>query len=144
MLKNLIIKYQLFVKYMVSGCIAAAVDIAALYALTDFFGIWYLASSVLAFLIAFFAGFVLQKFWTFGCRDLSAIYKQAFLYLITGTISLTANSFLMYLLVERFSIHYILAQIMTGAIIAVFSFSFSYFITFRDVVRVRNNGSGKE
>ncbi len=125
-------------KYIISGCIAAAVDIAALYALTEFFGIWYLASSVLAFIIAFFFGFALQKFWTFGCRDLRAIYKQAFLYLLTGMISLAGNSCMMYLLVEKFYFHYILAQIITGALLALFSFSFSYFITFKEVIAARN------
>jgi putative flippase GtrA len=139
MLRNLIIKYKFFIKYIIAGMTAAAVDIFLLFIFTDYAHIWYLASSALAFIISFFVGFALQKFWTFGCRDLNAIYKQGFFYLITGFFCLALNSAGLYVFVDHLHIHYIIAQILTGGIVALFSFSFSYFITFRDVVAERNS-----
>ncbi len=125
------LKYSLFIRYVIAGTTAAAFDIFLLFIFTDIWQIWYLAASVFAFIAAFFLGFSLQKFWTFKCRDFSLMRQQMFFYLLSGLLGLGLNSAGMYLGVEVAGLHYLIAQILVGIILAGFSFVFSYYITFR-------------
>ena len=51
------------VRYLISGGTAAAINLSLLFLLTEFVGMWYLASSVLSFIAGFTASFLFQKFW---------------------------------------------------------------------------------
>ncbi len=135
-------QYKLFIKYTIAGSMGAFVDLVFLYLFADILGIWYLTASVLAFLVAFMIGFTLQKFWTFRCRDLSVIYEQLLFYFITGIICLSINSAAMYVLVDKAGIYHIFAQILAGGVVAVVSFSISYFITFRKSLPAKLEKSG--
>ncbi|MDD5032416.1 MAG: glycosyltransferase [Patescibacteria group bacterium] len=124
-------KYKLIIKYVISGGTAALVDLVCLYVFTDIFGVWYLISACLAFVIAFFVSFSLQKFWTFRDNGREKIYRQMSLYFIVGTINLFLNAIGMYFLVERFNIMYLLAQVMMGALLGLGSFLIYRFMIFK-------------
>jgi len=53
-------------RFLLSGGTALLTDLILLYLFTDLFGIWYVASAVAAFILAFMVSFLLHKFWTFG------------------------------------------------------------------------------
>jgi len=118
-------KLPKIVRYIISGGSAASVNILFLFLLTHFFGLWYLLSSVIAFMIAFMVSFSLQKFWTFEDASTDAIHKQAGIYFFIITINLLLNTLLMYFFVDFVKIQYILSQIITGGLIACVSF-FAY------------------
>jgi glycosyltransferase involved in cell wall biosynthesis/putative flippase GtrA len=120
----------MLVKYVISGGTAAVVDLGTLYLFTDIFHIWYVTSSVLAFLIAFGISFLMQKFWTFRDHGTDGVHKQAFLYLAVSVFNLFLNTALVYALVEYTGIHYLPAQIITSALIACESFFVYKFIIF--------------
>jgi len=119
------------VKYIISGSTAAATDLILLYFLTDILKIYYLLSASIAFIIAFFVSFYLQKFWTFRDNNKEKIYKQMSLYFVVGVTNLGINTGGMYILVDRFKIMYILAQILMGGVIAIGSFLIYRFIIFK-------------
>ncbi len=122
-------KYKRIVRYILAGSIGAFINLALMYVLTDILGIWYLLSSSMAFVAAFFASFFLQKFWTFGDGDKKAMYKQMRAYLSVALINLAINGLLMYIFVDQFKIWHILAQIMANGIIACESyFIYKFFI----------------
>lgn len=126
---TLLIKYSKVLKYLISGGSAAVVNLTVLYVSTDIFHVWYIASSVLASIIAFFVSFFLQKFWTFNNASVDLIKKQLALYVLVAIINLVLNTLLMYLFVEFGQLHYLLAQIVTSGLIAVESyFVYQYFI----------------
>ena len=114
--------YWLYLRYLVAGGIAATTDIALLYVFTDLFGIWYLISATLAFLVAVVVSFVLQKFWTFRDKGTDGMHRQAASYLGVQLTGIAANTIGMYLLVGVAGLWYILAQIIMGALIAIFNF----------------------
>jgi putative flippase GtrA/glycosyltransferase involved in cell wall biosynthesis len=122
---------KVFIKYVISGGTAAFVDLALLYILTDVFRIWYLYSATLAFLAAFFVSFYLQKFWTFRDNCRKKIRRQMVLYFAVGAGNLGINAAGMYLLVDRFNVMYIWAQVLIGALIAVSSFLIYKFVIFK-------------
>ena len=119
---NVAFTYRRAVKYIVSGGTAALVNITLLYFFTDTLGIWYLISAVLSFIVAFVVSFCFQKFWTFGDHSIDLMHSQAAVYLIVALVNLGINTALIYGFVEFVGIHYLIAQIMAGLIIACESF----------------------
>ena len=120
---SFVIRYRMFIKYIISGGTAALTDIVFLYFFTDIVGIWYLTSSVLAFIVALVVSFVLQKFWTFRDTSLDKVHTQFVLTTIVALVNLGLNTLFMYILVDLAGLWYILAQLATGATLALGSFT---------------------
>lgn len=110
------------VRFVVSGGIATSVNLASLFVLTQYIGVWYLYSSIIAFGIAFGVSFVLQKIWTFQDRSSKHIQLQAVLFLIIILAGLMLNTAMLYVLVEFLKVHYIAGQLVSGVFIAVCNF----------------------
>lgn len=115
-------RYHRVAKYITAGGTAAAVDLGLLYLLTDIARLHYLVSATLAFIVAFWVSFILQKFWTFGDDTRDRIHTQAVVYFVIAVANVGVNALLMYLFVSVFGIWYFLAQIIAGALIACYSF----------------------
>lgn len=126
------IKFKQLIRYLISGSIAATVDLSLLYIFTDLLGWWYLFSATLAFILSFFVSFFLQKFWTFRDNNREAIYQQMTLYFILALVNIALNTFLMYLLVDLFKIWYIFSQIIAAGLIACESFILYKFFIFSE------------
>jgi putative flippase GtrA len=123
-------------KYLIAGGTAAGVDLIMLHVFTDWLGIWYLYSATLAFFLALGISFTLQKFWVFKNRSCEKIKRQAIMHFSLGAISTGVNAGLMYLLVSGLNLHYLLAQIIGGALIAVVNFFIYREIIFKSEVCV--------
>lgn len=128
---KLVKKFKTIIKFFISGTTATAVDLLFLYVFTDVFGIYYLISSVLAFVVAFFVSFGMQKFWTFRDRSKDRIYKQFSQYLTVTLFNLLINTYGMYVMVEKYEIMYLVAQFLMGGFIAVISFISYRFVIFK-------------
>lgn len=122
MLRELYLRYGALVRFLVSGGSAAAVLLAALYVFTDIVGLWYLASSVIAFLGAFVVSFTLHKFWTFADPHLGRAPIQAAAHFTAGLINLGLNTTFLFLLVEYVGVHYLVAQVLVSGSLAIVSF----------------------
>jgi len=127
---NLLLKYKRIVKYLIAGGTSTSVDLILLYILTDILGFWYLTSAILAFSIAFFVSFFLQKFWTFRDGDKEVMYKQMGVYLGVALTNLALNTALMYIFVDGFKIWYMLAQFVISGLIACESYLIYKFFIF--------------
>ncbi len=119
------------VKFIVSGGTAALVELILLYLFTEFLGIWYIYSLVLAFLVAFSMSFTLQKFWTFKDARKEIVPQQAILHLAVTVAGLLFNMVGLYMLVELFGFWYMLAQVLVGGTIAFLSFLIYKFVIFK-------------
>lgn len=113
------------IKYLIAGACAAGVNLAALYVLTDLFGLWYLLSAALAFILGFFVSFTLQKFWTFNNPATHALVPQATIYFVIVFINFGLNTLGMYLMVDILHIWYLLSEFIVLGLIAFESF-FAY------------------
>lgn len=114
--------YMKIFRFLLSGGIAAGVDLALLYMFTDLFGIWYLTSSILAFMLAFLVSFTLQKFWTFRDTERTGIQAQMGLYFFISVCNLICNTLLVYTGVDVLGLNYLIAQIIASLLIACTSF----------------------
>lgn len=122
MLEALYRRYGALVRFFISGGSAAVVLLTLLYIFTDIVGLWYLASSVLAFLGAFMVSFTLHKFWTFADSNLQRAPTQAAAHFTAGLINLGLNTGFLYLLVDYAGVHYLVSQIIVSGSIAIVSF----------------------
>jgi len=110
-------------RFLVSGGLAAAVNVASLYIFTEYLAVWYIYSSVFAFFIAFAVNFCLQKYWVFESPEYHKIPRQLPLHLGAALFNnLLLNTAILFCLVEYAHLWYIFAQILTSAVIAVESF----------------------
>ncbi len=124
-LYEIIYKRKDAVKYIFSGGMATLTNLSVLFILTEVFGIYYLVSSVFAFIFSIIVSFSMQKFWTFGDSSKENIHKQFAYYLFIVLLNLVLNTFSVYVFVEYLHLWYFIAQFFAGVIIAVVSF-FAY------------------
>src|SRR3989344_201846 len=96
-----VIRRKQILKYLISGGLTAVVGLSSLYILTEFGGLWYLLSAVLAFIAGFFTSFFLQKLWTFSDKSNHLVHRKMFWYLSVALTNLVLNSFLIYLFVDK-------------------------------------------
>ncbi|OHA17470.1 MAG: hypothetical protein A3H57_00030 [Candidatus Taylorbacteria bacterium RIFCSPLOWO2_02_FULL_43_11] len=121
------------INYVFSGGTGAFVNLFTLFVLTHVFRIWYLLSSIVAFLTAFGFSFYLQKHWTFRDHSNDGIQKQMSVYMLVSLINLVVNTALMYLFVDVIgkmlvpnfynnTLWYLLSQFVSAGLIAIESF----------------------
>lgn len=124
-------------RYLFSGGTAAATDLGLLYVFTDVFGMWYLLSSVIAFIFAFMVSFTLQKFFTFQDHGVDGVRSQALAYLGVTSTNLALNTGLIYLFVQYTGLHYLSAQVITSIFIAIESFVVYSMFIFKDKTKTK-------
>jgi glycosyltransferase involved in cell wall biosynthesis len=112
-------------RFLISGALTVLVNLAVLYAVTEYGHVWYLTSSVIAFCVSYVVNFGLQKFWTFRHAGLREIRYQLPLHLTLAIANLALNTGILFALVEWFHIWYVFAQVIAAIIIAIDSFVLS-------------------
>lgn len=116
--------------FLVAGGIGVCVNVTILFIFTDVFKVWYIASTVVAFIFSFGVSFFLQKFFTFKDNSIDRIHHQAGSYVLIGLLNLCLNILLMYFFVEYVGFHHLFSQIVASALIAIESY-FLYALVFR-------------
>ncbi len=109
-------------RFLITGGTAAFINIFLLFAFTEFAGIWYILSSILAFFGAFAFNFVVSKYWVFKSRDPAKIRRELPMQLAVNVVNLGINTVLLYSFVEYLGLWYVLAQFFASIIIAFESF----------------------
>ncbi|HOZ36702.1 MAG TPA: GtrA family protein [bacterium] len=101
-----------FIRFAISGGVATLVDVAILYTLTEWAGIWYLLSSVFSFLIGSITHFAISRTWVFDKIE-KPFWQQYQSFFVIHLGGLTINTTALYLLVEYWGLYYILAKMIT-------------------------------
>lgn len=122
---GLVFQSNKVLRFVIAGLTAATTQIVVLYVFTDVFNVWYLYSSIISYAIALFVSFFLQKMWAFRDKNLKGAHIQFLKYALIIATGGLLNTIMMYLWVDIVGLWYIIAQIITGAFIAVLNF-FSY------------------
>src|SRR3989338_4367121 len=104
------VPYRKLIRYLIAGGSATAVHFLVLILLTEYVGVWYLASSGIAFVYGVTVSFTLQKWWTFSEASTDMIPMQALHYLYVTLAGLVVNAGLLFVLVDVLGMWYIVAQ----------------------------------
>lgn len=116
---------------MVSGGVVIAAYFAPYYILTQFFGVWYLVSSVIGSILSSVINFILQKFWTFENKSIANVHLQVIASILVSVGYTVANGGMLYISVGKLHMNYIVAQVIVSSILGVVSYFISRWI-FRD------------
>ena len=110
-------------KYYLVGASGIIVNLGILYALTEYAGLWYLLSSSIAIYISITTNFFFNKTWTF--RDSTKKQRAALMYVKFIGVSLVGMGIQLgfnYLFVEKLSLYYILAALISIGIASSVNF----------------------
>lgn len=129
-LEKIFSTHGIIFRFIVSGGVAAVIDLGVLYVLTAYVGFHYLTSVAVAFITAFIASFTLQKFWTFRDHSTENIHQQSIFYFVVSLANFFLNTYLVYVSVEKIHIHYLVAQLLVGGMIACLSFVLCKYVIF--------------
>lgn len=132
---DIVYRYRIFLKYVISGGTAAAVNMISLTVFVEVFDIHYLKASAFAFMLGFLSSFVLQKFFTFGDTRIKLVHVQLVMYLFIALINLGLNTVLVYSFVEYAGFWYLFSQFLSSNLIA-----FESYFLYKRFVFKKNNG----
>ena len=115
---------QLF-KFGVVGVLATVLDFLFLYLFTDVFGIYYLLSAAVSFVLSTLFNYVASMRFVFSSKfNKDEKSKEVLLFVILSVIGLLLNQFLMWLFVEKITLYYMLAKIVATFFVMAWNFIF--------------------
>ena len=121
---------QLF-RYLFVGGAAFIVDIGSLYVFTDFFGIYYLISAAIAFLIGLIMNYILSISWVFNNRTFNSRTLKFGVFTFIGIIGLALNELFLWVFTAKLGLYYLISKIIVAVIILSWNFFARKFILFR-------------
>jgi len=119
------------VKYTLVSFIGGALNLAILYSLTEFLGIYYIISAIIGFIAAGINNFTLNKVWTFKENLKDKYFKEYFHFLSVIIFSYALGILILYLLTEFAGIFYMLSQAIAMITGGSVNFVFNKIYTFR-------------
>ena len=111
-------------RFITGGTMGGLTYYILIYILTDFFNLWYILSSIIAFICNVLINFIIHRFWTFEDKNKKAT-KQLIFYLILMVNYHVLNIVLLYLMVEYLNLYYLIAQLIITTVLFVPSFIFT-------------------
>lgn len=123
-------KYKAFVKYCIVGGTGTVVDVTLLYLLVEFAGFAVLPAAFCSFVGGAINNYTWNKMWTFRVKSKKhhVLFSKFFLVATTG---LVLTLLLMHLFVDLLGIWYILAKLITSALVLVWNFTVNKHWTFK-------------
>lgn len=118
--KNKKIINQIF-KFVIVGGLAFLIDYFLLFILTEFINIHYLISSIISFIVSLVFNYVLSIKWVFDVTK-KQTYKEITMFIILSVIGLGINQLIMYVGVDKLSIHYMIIKLLATVIVMIWNF----------------------
>lgn len=112
-------------RFVGAGSLGVMLYYITLYVLTEFGGVWYIASALIASLLNITSNFVLQKIWTFENATFRGVRRQVLQYSCMVGAFFCLNLAGLYALVQFLGMWYMAAQVILTAVITVLSFYIS-------------------
>ena len=108
-------------KFGLVGGTAFVIDYVLLYFCTEFLHIHYLISSIISFTVSVIFNYILSIKWVFHVKKKQDV-KDFVIFIILSVIGLGINSLIMYVMVEKFGVYYMLSKIVSTAVVMVYNF----------------------
>jgi putative flippase GtrA len=119
-------KIQKFIKFIISGGLAAATSLIIYSTLIYFFNIYYILASIISFLLSITVGFYLQKYVTFKDASKSSTStqtkKQITIFFSISLLNLLINVILLAFFVQILGVDKFLSKVLTLGILACWNF----------------------
>lgn len=110
------------IRYGFVGGVAFVADYASLYIFTEWLGVQYLVSAALAFIIGLTFNYILSNLIVFTTHRLNNRWLEFSIFAIIGVIGLGLNEFIMYCACEMIGMHYMIAKLISTALVFFWNF----------------------
>lgn len=117
-------------RYLFSGLLSFTTNLFLLLVFKEYFNMWYLTASTLAFIISVIVSFAAQKFITFRDKSRDRVSRQMAWYIVIALFNVTMNAGMMFACVDLLHVQYLLAQIASAGFIALWSLAVYRYIIF--------------
>ena len=121
-----------FVKFAIVGVSNTLIHLSVLYVLTEFFSLWYILSSLLAFLVAVTNSFIFNTLWTFKSDIKHKTATKYGKFFVVSVITALSNLFFLYLFTEYFELWYMMSQVIAIVLTLMMNFIGNKFWTFNE------------
>ncbi len=111
-----------FFRYIFVGGVAFLVDFASLYIFTDYFGVFYLISAAIAFILGLITNYLLSINWVFNRRALDNKTIEFSVFAFIGIVGLGLNEVFIWFFTAELSFFYLLSKILAAIIILFWNF----------------------
>ena len=119
-MKNIISQ---LIKFGIVGLIATVIDFSFLTLLTEIFGVHYLSSAAIGFIVSTVFNYLASMRYVFKSRfESHEKKKELLIFLLLSMIGLFLNQFFIWLFVERIGIFYIISKIIATTIVMGWNF----------------------
>lgn len=112
--------FQIF-KFIIVGGIATVIDFIFLFLFKEIIKLPIIISNTLSFSIAVIYNYIASVKWVFNVNNTNR-KKNFILFIVFSVIGLLLNDLIILILVDKFSIHYILAKIIATTFVMIFNF----------------------
>jgi putative flippase GtrA len=106
---------QLF-RYFGSSGVAFVVDLSLLYIITEWFGVHYLISNIIASVTAMVSNYLLSVLWVFSRRSINNRTAEFTIFMLTGVAGLGLNQLLLWLFTDIVGIYYMISKFFAAVI----------------------------
>ena len=112
---------QLF-RFGIVGGIAFTIDYTVLIFLTEFVLLHVLISNAIAFSVAVVFNYILSIKWVFNVNGKRNQKTDLIVFVGLSIVGLLINQFIMWFLISRLHIHYMIAKLFATAVVLIFNF----------------------
>ncbi|CZR10262.1 Putative flippase GtrA (transmembrane translocase of bactoprenol-linked glucose) [Trichococcus flocculiformis] len=110
-------------KFGIVGIIATILDFIFLFLFTDVFGVYYLLSAAVSFILSTLFNYVASMRFVFNSKfSKDEKSKELILFVILSVIGLLLNQFLMWFFVEKIALYYMAAKIVATFFVMAWNF----------------------
>lgn len=110
------------IRFLFAGGTAFLIDFGILWVLTDLVGINYLLSGCISFSISVIYNYIMSIHWVFEVKTKKSRWIELIVFVLLSLIGLGINQLIMWLLVEKLIINYLLSKIAATIVVMLFNF----------------------
>ncbi len=109
-------------RFLIVGGLSVLTYYSLFIGLTELAGLWYVTSSVIAFVVYYCVQFALQKYWAFRNRGRDFVKQQLTQFTAISVANWCVNTTLLYVAVQYFGANYIVAQVFLTVVVSVIAY----------------------